>query len=73
MREYLGEFRKPTGIPDIEEYANELLPLDKNGVIAAIIYKRLIEYRRGKLGAKPTAEKREEFSKEMKKKLEEIV
>lgn len=73
LREYLGEFRKPVGMPDIEEYANTLLPFDKNGVIASIIYKRLIEYRRDKLGAKPTAQQRTAFVQEMNKTLEDLV
>lgn len=73
LRDYLGEFRKPVGIPDIEESANELLPLDKNGVIASIVYKRLIEYRRKKLGAKPTSEQRSAFLEEMNKTLEDLI
>lgn len=73
LRDYLGEFRKPIGIPDIEEYANELLPLDKNGIIASIVYRRLLEYRRNKLGAKPNLEQRKTFLEEMKQTLEERI
>ncbi len=73
LRDYLGEFRKPVGIPDIEEYANELLPLDKNGVIASIVYRRLIECRRNKLGAKPSIEQRKDFLEEVQRNLERLI
>jgi hypothetical protein len=73
LRDYLGNFRKPIGIPDIKECAEELLPFDKNNVIAEIIYRRLIELRRNELGPKPSAKKRKAFLEEMRKTLEELV
>ncbi len=73
LREYLGEFRKTIGIQDIRNWAEELLPLDKNKVIESIVRRRIIEYLRNKLGPKPTYEQRADLLKEMQKTLDEIV
>lgn len=73
IREYLGGFRKPLGIPEIQEYANILLPLDKNDIIRNIIYKRLVEDRRNQLGLKPSEEQISEFKQKVQKNLEALV
>ncbi|MDP1694844.1 MAG: hypothetical protein Q8L34_04870 [Candidatus Woesearchaeota archaeon] len=75
LRDYLGKINKgPGGDPiDIDIYAPKLLQLDKNGVIASIVYKRLVENRRKELGAKPTLEQCAAYRERLKKKLEEII
>jgi SNF2 family DNA or RNA helicase/ubiquinone/menaquinone biosynthesis C-methylase UbiE len=67
LKDYLGNFKMPTGIAEVLQPALEILPLDKNDVIKDIFSRRLVEYRRHKLGNKPDSYKKQEFLKEIEK------
>ena len=72
LRGYLGSFNRSTGISDIVESGKNLLPLDKNGVIKRIIFRRLRTLRRESLGPNPTQEEQEQFLSQLKKEMEEL-
>lgn len=72
LREYLGKFTGSQTISDIEDSANNLLPLDKNNIIADIVYRRLIEHRRSKLTTKPSQEQRSQFLNDLESRLGEL-
>ncbi len=73
LREYLGNFQPPKGIADIIEPGERLLPLDKDSVIKGIMMRRLREYRREKLGPKPTQDEQQRFLEEMSREMEALV
>ena len=65
LRKYLGGFQRPSGIGDIFDAGEHLLPYDKNNVIRDIIYRKALEYRADRLGTTPTAEQRQRLLQEL--------
>jgi hypothetical protein len=64
LRAYLGPIKNPiTDINDAIEVGTHILHLDKGGVIRDLLFRKMQEIRREKLGANPTQEQREEYLK----------
>lgn len=72
LREYLGKFKMRGGISDITEPAQRLLKLDKGGVIAEILKRRLREHRKQTLGTSPTRMQINAYMQELEEELDKM-
>ncbi len=66
LKKYIGETNPPKGgLLSLLYSAEKLVPHDKGKVVLSILERRLTEYRRKKLGTRPTSEQKKDYLEEI--------